>query len=72
MKKKSRIFFVTLVFFSLVFIYSMPGYKCSVKERMLYSTCKAPLLAGLEEELKIEIPKKVKLHSLNDVHAEIY
>ena len=50
----------------------MPGYKCSVKERMLYSTCKAPLLAGLEEELKIEIPKKVKRHSLNDVHPEIY
>ena len=39
----------------------MPGYKCSVKERMLYSTCKAPLLAGLEEELKLEIPKKVSL-----------
>lgn len=37
----------------------MPGYKCSVKERMLYSTCKAPLLAGLEEGLQMEIPKKV-------------
>ncbi|KAJ7382195.1 Twinfilin-1 [Desmophyllum pertusum] len=29
---------------SIVFVYSMPGYKCSIKERMLYSTCKGPLL----------------------------
>ena len=52
-----------MLFFA-VFIYSMPGYKCSVKERMLYSTCKAPLLAGLEEELNIEIPKKVNLNEI--------
>ena len=51
--------FYMIVFLPVVFIYSMPGYKCSVRERMLYSTCKAPLLAGLEDQLKLEIVKKV-------------
>ncbi|NXR14473.1 TWF1 protein, partial [Semnornis frantzii] len=27
---------------SIVFIYSMPGYTCSIRERMLYSSCKSP------------------------------
>ncbi|XP_005092256.1 twinfilin-2-A [Aplysia californica] len=45
---------------SVVFIYSMPGYKCSIRERMLYSSCKAPLCdqlaaAGIEIEKKIEV-----------------
>ncbi|CAB4007537.1 twinfilin-1 isoform X2 [Paramuricea clavata] len=55
---------------SIVFIYSMPGYKCSVKERMLYSTCKAPLLAGLEEELKLEIPKKIEIENTEEITEE--
>jgi len=33
---------------NIVFIYSMPGYNCPIKERMLYSSCKASLIAGLE------------------------
>lgn len=42
----------------------MPGYKCSVKERMLYSACKAPLLE-LIQSLGVEIVKKVNyLNSL--------
>ncbi|CAG0889520.1 unnamed protein product [Cyprideis torosa] len=27
---------------SVIFIYSMPGYDCPIKERMLYSSCKNP------------------------------
>lgn len=46
---------------SIVFIYSMPGYSCSVKERMLYSSCKATLLSGLEQVLKMEIVKKLEI-----------
>ncbi|CAB3991394.1 twinfilin [Paramuricea clavata] len=45
----------------------MQGYKCSVKKRMLYSTCKAPLLAGLEEDLKIEIPKKIEIENTEEI-----
>ena len=39
----------------------MPGYACSVKERMLYSSCKATLLSGCEDVLKMEIAKKVRV-----------
>jgi len=42
-----------------VFIYSMPGYKCSIKERMLYSSCKSRLLDTVEQEFCLEIAKKV-------------
>uniref|UniRef100_A0A8C8JJF0 Twinfilin n=1 Tax=Oncorhynchus tshawytscha TaxID=74940 RepID=A0A8C8JJF0_ONCTS len=33
---------------SVAFIYSMPGYSCSIKERMLYSSCKGRLLDEME------------------------
>lgn len=46
---------------SNVFIYSMPGYNCSIKERMLYSTCKAPLMDYVEQMLKMEITRKIEI-----------
>lgn len=46
-----------------VFIYSMPGYKCSIKERMLYSSCKSRLLDSVEQDFQLEISKKVGTHS---------
>ncbi|KAM9227357.1 twinfilin-2 isoform 2-T2 [Leptosomus discolor] len=46
---------------SVVFIYSMPGYKCSIKERMLYSSCKSRLLDTVEQEFCLEIAKKVSV-----------
>lgn len=49
-----------LLFWSSVFIYSCPGYKCSVKERMIYSSCKNPLVSALSDE-GIEIKKSVSL-----------
>lgn len=42
-----------------VFIYSMPGYKCSIRERMLYSSCKSRLLDSAEQDFQLEIAKKV-------------
>lgn len=44
----------------IVFIYSMPGYSCSIKERMLYSSCKAPLLE-LIQSLGVSIAKKLEI-----------
>lgn len=38
----------------------MPGYTCSIKERMLYSSCKNHLVDWVEGELKLPIDKKVK------------
>ncbi|KAJ8374141.1 hypothetical protein SKAU_G00047210 [Synaphobranchus kaupii] len=46
---------------STVFIYSMPGYSCSIRERMLYSSCKSPLVDMVENKLQIEIAKKMEI-----------
>ncbi|XP_015778183.1 PREDICTED: twinfilin-1-like [Acropora digitifera] len=42
-----------------VFVYSMPGYKCSIKDRMLYSTCKGPLLDVAADRIGMTIDRKV-------------
>ena len=47
------------MFCAAVFVYSMPGFKSSIKERMLYSSCKEPVVSVLEEELERSIDKKV-------------
>uniref|UniRef100_A0A6Q2Y4Z2 ADF-H domain-containing protein n=1 Tax=Esox lucius TaxID=8010 RepID=A0A6Q2Y4Z2_ESOLU len=46
---------------ALVFIYSMPGYSCSIKERMLYSSCKNRLLEEVERDYHLEIAKKIEI-----------
>ncbi|XP_043290050.1 twinfilin isoform X2 [Venturia canescens] len=46
----------------VVFIYSMPGYSCSIKERMLYSSCKAPFL-DLIQSLGVNIAKKLEVNT---------
>ncbi|ODM92108.1 Twinfilin-1 [Orchesella cincta] len=48
---------------SLVFIYSMPGYNCSIKERMLYSSCKAPLIAAMENQIGLVMEKRMEIDS---------
>jgi len=50
---------VTRITFFSVFIYSMPGYKCPIKERMLYSSCKSNLVEILEQHLSMEVVRKV-------------
>ncbi|XP_020366421.1 twinfilin-2 isoform X1 [Rhincodon typus] len=46
---------------SIVFIYSMPGYKCGIKDRMLYSSCKGPLLDVAEQQLQLKVVKKIEI-----------
>ncbi|XP_031424271.1 twinfilin-2-like [Clupea harengus] len=48
---------------SLVFIYSMPGHNCSIKERMLYSSCLNRLLDEVERDYHLEVAKKVEIDS---------
>uniref|UniRef100_A0AAQ5XB76 ADF-H domain-containing protein n=1 Tax=Amphiprion ocellaris TaxID=80972 RepID=A0AAQ5XB76_AMPOC len=48
---------------ALVFIYSMPGYTCSIKERMLYSSCKNRLLDEVEKDYQLEVTKKMEIDS---------
>uniref|UniRef100_I3JQ43 Twinfilin-1 n=1 Tax=Oreochromis niloticus TaxID=8128 RepID=I3JQ43_ORENI len=55
---------------STVFIYSMPGYKCSIKERMLYSSCKNPLVDMAENNLQIEIEKKLEIENGEELTSD--
>ncbi|XP_058501904.1 twinfilin-1-like [Solea solea] len=55
---------------SVVFIYSMPGYKCSIRERMLYSSCKNPLVDMVENNLNIEIEKKLEIDNGDDLTSD--
>ncbi|KAI4905650.1 hypothetical protein NFI96_011349, partial [Prochilodus magdalenae] len=55
---------------SIVFIYSMPGYSCSIKERMLYSSCKSPLIEMVESKLKMEIEKKLEIDNGDELTAD--
>ncbi|KAF5911544.1 hypothetical protein HPG69_015567 [Diceros bicornis minor] len=55
---------------SVVFIYSMPGYKCSIKERMLYSSCKSRLLDSVEQVFQLEICKKIEIGDGAELTAE--
>ncbi|XP_060079149.1 twinfilin-1-like [Ylistrum balloti] len=62
---------------SYVFIYSMPGYKCSIKERMLYSSCKSPLIGLLEGQGGIEFAKKLEVDdpkelAENNLYEEVH
>uniref|UniRef100_A0A2D4H2T4 Twinfilin-1 n=1 Tax=Micrurus lemniscatus lemniscatus TaxID=129467 RepID=A0A2D4H2T4_MICLE len=55
---------------SIVFIYSMPGYVCSIRERMLYSSCKSPLLEIAERQLWIQIIRKIEIDDGDKLTAE--
>nr|XP_033815335.1 twinfilin-1 isoform X2 [Geotrypetes seraphini] len=55
---------------SIVFLYSMPGYSCSIRERMLYSSCKSPLLEGLEKQLQLEVVKKIEIDNGDELTAD--
>lgn len=52
---------------SIVFIYSMPSSGCTIKERMLYSSCKQPFLqsvldlTGIKPDTRVEMDSKDRL-----------
>lgn len=59
-------FLIFSIFYNIkfvVFIYSMPGYNCSIKERMLYSSCKYPF-TDIINNLGVKIIKKVIIYYL--------
>ncbi|XP_030371347.1 twinfilin [Scaptodrosophila lebanonensis] len=49
-----------------VFIYSMPGYTCSVRERMMYSSCKALFVEQLTA-LGVDVVKKLEIDHGNEL-----
>ncbi|KAM3674635.1 twinfilin-1 isoform X2 [Ammospiza nelsoni] len=55
---------------SIIFIYSMPGYTCSIRERMLYSSCKSPLLEIVETQLWMQIARKIEIDNGDELTAD--
>ncbi|XP_041976649.1 twinfilin [Aricia agestis] len=54
---------------SIVFIYSMPGYSCTIKERMMYSSCKGQFLEIIEK-LGLEIVKRLEIDDGKELTEE--
>ncbi|XP_023244061.1 twinfilin-2-like, partial [Centruroides sculpturatus] len=55
---------------SIVFVYSIPGYNCPVKERMLYSSCKSQLIEIIEGKIGIEIAKRIEIDDASELTKE--
>lgn len=51
---------------SFVFIYSMPGYSCSIKERTLYSASKGALIDSLSS-WGLELTKKLEIDDASEL-----
>ncbi|KJH43152.1 Cofilin/tropomyosin-type actin-binding protein [Dictyocaulus viviparus] len=52
---------------STFFIYSLPSSGSSIKERMLYSSCKSPFLETATKYLGIELDKKMEVDAKDDL-----
>lgn len=48
---------------TIVFIYTMPSSGCTIKERMLYSSCKQPFLHCTAEGLNLRPDTKIEIDS---------
>jgi twinfilin-like protein len=57
-------------FKSIVFIYSMPGFSCSVKERMVYSSTKSELLDYLRTQSGLEISKTFEISEPSEISEQ--
>jgi len=58
---------------TVLFVYSCPGFSLKVRERMLYASCKSPLLDLIEGELKIEVTRKMEIENGTEfTHEEFY
>lgn len=58
-------------FKSVVFVYSMPGFSCTVKERMLYSSCKSELLSYLKTNIGLDINKQFEISNPDEISYTI-
>ena len=59
-----------LYYKSTIFVYSVIGSGCSVKERMLYSSCKNALMSVLKDKVGITLDKKIECDDPNELTLE--
>lgn len=55
---------------SVLFIYSMPSGGCTIKERMLYSSCKGPFLETVARFLGLPVDRKVEMDANEAVNED--
>ncbi|VDN20818.1 unnamed protein product [Gongylonema pulchrum] len=56
---------------TLLFIYSMPSSGCTIKERMLYSSCKQPFLQSASTTANLHPDKKIEIDSKENLSSDI-
>ena len=59
-----------LYYKSTIFVYSVIGSGCSVKERMLYSSCKNALMSVLKDKIGISLDKKIECDDPKELTME--
>jgi len=52
---------------SVIFLYSMPANGTSIKDRMLYSSCKGPFLDYVEHDMGLRIDRKVEVDTSDEI-----
>jgi twinfilin len=58
---------------TIIFVYSCPAFELPVRDRMLYASCKSPLLDVIEKEMEIAIVKKMEIENGTEfTHEEFY
>jgi len=55
---------------SIIFVYSIPGSSCSVKQRMLYSSCKSALLNAITDRIGIQIDKRLEIDNPRELTVD--
>ncbi|KAF2367721.1 Actin-depolymerizing factor domain, partial [Trinorchestia longiramus] len=55
---------------SVVFVYSMPGYVCPIKERMVYSSCTNTLTAYMVSNHLLNIARKIEIGEGSELTEE--
>ncbi|KFD48807.1 hypothetical protein M514_10291 [Trichuris suis] len=56
----------------VIFFYTLPSEGSSIKERMLYSTCKGPFLETVEDVVGIRIQRKVEVDSKETIDEKFF
>lgn len=59
-------------FKSIIFIYSVPMSGCTVKEKMLYSTCKSALISAIQDKVGLELNKKIECDDASELTADYF
>lgn len=62
--------FICLQVVSTFFIYTLPAGNYPVKVKMLYSSCKAPLIKDIEGKIEIPLARRLELDDLSELSEQ--